>query len=611
MCGIVGYIGSEPACEILIEGLKRLEYRGYDSAGIAVNDNGVIHRVRAKGKIRILDSMLRSDPLKGALGVGHTRWATHGRPSEANAHPHRAGKVVAVHNGIIENYTAIRKTLIDGGRKFTSETDSEVIAQLIDHHLNEGMPIEDAIRTTCGELRGSFAAAILVEDDEDTLYGIRKESPLIVGLGAGESYLASDIPAILSHTRNMVFLEDGEMAVLSRDGARFMDFSGNPVEKTPRTIDINPIMAEKGGYKHFMLKEIFEQPRAVTDTFRGRISEERGETYLDGLKITDEEIAKLEKIVIVACGTSYHAGLVGRWMIESLARIPVEVDLASEFRYRDPIVGANTLLISISQSGETADTIAAAKEGIALGAMSVSICNAIESSIARLSTHGVVYTHAGPEIGVASTKAFTTQIITLYLLALHFGWKRGALDLLRRKQLISDLVLLPGLMDRTLETSKQLAVLARTYEKYSSFLYLGRGVNTPIAYEGALKLKEISYIHAEAYPGGEMKHGPIALINEEMPVVALLARDRVCDKMLSNMEEVSSRGGILLVFSAGEDDPVVEEKAAEVIRVPSSNDFLTTILLTLPLQLLAYHIADFKGTDVDQPRNLAKSVTVE
>jgi glucosamine--fructose-6-phosphate aminotransferase (isomerizing) len=611
MCGIVGYVGALPAHAILLDGLKKLEYRGYDSAGIAVADGHEIRIARAKGKIRALEDIVRQDIPTGSLGIGHTRWATHGRPSEVNAHPHRAGKVVVVHNGIIENYVTLKKELIGLGREFLSETDSEVIAQLIDQYLLEGKTPLDAIQSACAVLRGSFAAAIMISDEPSTLFGIRKESPLVVGIGDGEGFLASDIPAVLSYTRRMVFLEDGDVAVLSPDGASFFDFEGRAVERLPKEVDLNPVTAEKGGYKHFMLKEIFEQPRAVTDTFRARVSEETGEVYPDDLRLTDEEILSLRKIVIVACGTSYHAGLVGRRMIEGMARIPVEVDLGSEFRYRDPIIEPGTLLVGISQSGETADTLAAVKEGAARGAMIASICNVIESSLSRISDRGVIYTHAGPEIGVASTKAFTTQLVTLYLLAVYLGWKRGALDAETRKSLLTDLVRLPRMMERALETSDSLAHVARSYDRHTSFLFLGRGINTPIAYEGALKLKEISYIHAEAYPGGEMKHGPIALISEEMPVVALLAPDNVQEKMLSNMEEVRSRGGILLLFCAGEPEPDTARTAHFALHVPVSNQYLTTILLTLPLQLLAYHIADFKGTDVDQPRNLAKSVTVE
>ncbi len=611
MCGIVGYVGPSQACPILIDGLKRLEYRGYDSAGIAVVNNGKVEIARAKGKIASLETTLRCSPIHGTLGIGHTRWATHGRPSEQNAHPHRAGKATVVHNGIIENYGAIKQTLTASGRVFGSETDTEVIAQLIDHLLEQGTAAEVAIRQVCRTLKGSFATAILIEDRPDTLYAVRKESPLVIGIGRGESFLASDIPAILNYTNRMVFMDDGEMAVLKPDGVRFTDFDGERLTKVIKTVDINPVMAEKGGFKHFMLKEIHEQPRAVTDTFRGRISEEKGEVYLEGLQITDEEITRIRRVLIIACGTSFHAGLVGRRIIEDLTRLPVEVDLASEFRYRDPIVGDETLLISISQSGETADTMAATKEASARGAKVVAISNVIESSLARMSSHGVIYTHAGPEIGVASTKAFTTQITALYLFALFLAWKRGSITLDRRRELIADLVRLPGRMGEALETSATLKRMAAVYEKYTNFLYLGRGINTPIAYEGALKLKEISYIHAEAYPGGEMKHGPIALISDQMPVVALLAQDAVYDKMKGNMEEVRTRGGVLLAFLAGHEDGSLSRLAREVVRVPMSNPYLTTILLALPLQLLAYHIADFKGADVDQPRNLAKSVTVE
>jgi glutamine---fructose-6-phosphate transaminase (isomerizing) len=611
MCGIVGYIGSSPACGILVEGLKKLEYRGYDSAGIAVVDNGSFRIVRAKGKIQELEKLVCGSPLQGTMGVGHTRWATHGRPSEINAHPHRSGKVVVVHNGIIENYTALKHKLGAAGHTFDSETDTEVIAHLIDFYLNQGMDRLSAIRQACNKLEGSFASGILMEDDPDTLYGIRKESPLIIGVGDGEAFLGSDIQAILSHTRRMMFMEDGEIAILKTSGVQILNFGGQSVERDVKVVNLNPVMAEKGGYKHFMLKEIHEQPRAVTDTFRGRISADSGDVFLDGLTLSEQEIGRIGRIVILACGTSFHAGLVGRRMIEDLTRIPVEVDLASEFRYRDPIIGEDTLAIGISQSGETADTLAAIKEAAALGAMTVSICNVMESSISRISSHGTMYTHAGPEIGVASTKAFTTQLTVLYLLGIYLASNRGSLSADKRARLVDDLMHLPGRMEEALTTSDSLAELARTYERYGSFLYLGRSINTPIAYEGALKLKEISYIHAEAYPGGEMKHGPIALISEEMPVVVVLSKERVYGKMLSNMEEVKSRGGILLVFLAGDEDPEVSQLADQVVRVPAGNEYLTTILLTLPLQLLAYHIADFKGTDIDQPRNLAKSVTVE
>jgi len=611
MCGIVGYVGHSPACHILLDGLRKLEYRGYDSAGIAVIHDGAIKMTRVNGKICALEDCLDKSPLPGYIGIGHTRWATHGKPCTTNAHPHRAGKIVVVHNGIIENYLDLKKWLISCGCTFLSETDTEVIAQLANYYLSGEPDRLRAIRKTCQTLKGSFAAGILIEDDPTTLYAIRKESPLIVGIGEGESFVASDVPAILRYTSNMIFMEDGEIAVLRSDTAEFTDFYGKPVEKVARKMNLNPAMAEKGGYRHFMLKEIFEQPRAVTDTFRGRISEETGDIRLEGLKLSDEEIKDINKIVIVACGTSYHAGLVARIVMEELTRIPVEVDIASEFRYRDPIIAPGTLCIGISQSGETADTLAAAREASARGAKLVSICNVIESSLARISDYGVIYTQAGPEIGVASTKAFTTQITTLYLLALYIAWKRDGMSSDVRRDLIADLIHLPTLMTATLGCSKHISELARSLEKYPDFLYLGRGIDMAIAYEGALKLKEISYIHAEAYPAGEMKHGPIALISEDMPVVVILSPNHVYEKMLGNIQEVKSRGGRVIAVCAGPEDPKVKELADAVIQVPGSNKYLTSILVTLPLQLFAYHVADIKGTDVDQPRNLAKSVTVE
>jgi len=612
MCGIVGYVGTDSACAILIDGLKKLEYRGYDSAGVAVMHEGRVNLCRVKGKISCLQSVLDADGVPpGRIGVGHTRWATHGKPSVANAHPHKAGRAVVVHNGIIENYTEIKKNLIALGHTFTSETDTETIAQLIDHHLRSGLEPLRAIQATCRELRGSFAVGILFEDEQETLYAVRQDSPLIIGLGEKQTYIASDIPALLSYTRRMVFMDDGEIAVLKPGSAQFMDFDCREVRKTTHEIALDPVTAGKGGYKHFMLKEIFEQPQAIANTLRGRMSYGSAEVALDGIKLSEKEIKDLQRIMIVACGTSYHAGLVAKRMIEELARIPVDVDIGSEFRYRDPIVGPNTLLISISQSGETADTRAATYEGARKGAKTLAICNVIESSLARMAQHGVIYTQAGPEIGVASTKAFTTQITTLYLLAIYLGGRRGRLSREWRQELLDDLVRLPELTEKALLTSDQLRTLAARFQRYSSFLFLGRGINTPLAYEGALKLKEISYIHAEAYPGGEMKHGPIALISPEMPVVVVISRDRSYEKMLSNMEEVHSRGGLLIAFTNGDGDPRLHELAQEVIQVPVVNEYLTTILLTIPLQLFAYHVADLKGNDVDQPRNLAKSVTVE
>lgn len=612
MCGIVGYVGTDPACSILVDGLKKLEYRGYDSAGVAVLHEGRVNLCRVKGKISSLQSVLETKALPpGRIGVGHTRWATHGKPSVANAHPHKAGRAVVVHNGIIENYTEIKKNLISLGNTFTSETDTETIAQLIDHHLRSGLDSLAAIQETCKQLRGSFAIGLLLEDEPDTLYAVRKDSPLIIGLGKNQTFIASDIPALLSHTRRMVFMDDGEIAVLKSGSAQFMNFDGTEVHKTVHEISLDPVTAGKGGYKHFMLKEIFEQPQAIANTFRGRISHGSADVVLDGLKLSSKEIRDLQRIMIVACGTSYHAGLVAKRMIEELARIPVDVDIGSEFRYRDPIVEANTLLISISQSGETADTRAAAYEGAKKGAKTLAICNVIESSLARMAQHGVIYTQAGPEIGVASTKAFTTQITTLYLLAIYLGGKRGRLSREWRRELLEDLTRLPELSEQALLTSDRLRALAAHVQRYSSFLFLGRGINTPLAYEGALKLKEISYIHAEAYPGGEMKHGPIALISPQMPVVVVISRDRSYEKMLSNMEEVHSRGGLLIAFTSGDGDPRLHELSQEVIQVPVANEYLSSILLTIPLQLFAYHVADLKGNDVDQPRNLAKSVTVE
>ncbi len=612
MCGIVGYVGTNQACGILVDGLKRLEYRGYDSAGIAVLHNGHADVRKIQGKICSLEALLHSTVVpSGSIGIGHTRWATHGKPSTENAHPHKAGRAIVVHNGIVENYSAIRAKLISMGNTFLSQTDTEVIAQLIDYHLRLGESPLSAIQKACRELSGSFAAGILIEGDSETLYAVRKESPLIVGVGEDQTFIASDIPAILPYTCQMIFMNDGDIAVLRRSKTDFMDFNGNPVQKTTKRVALDPVTAAKGGYKHFMLKEIFEQPEAVTNTFRGKVSKENGDVSLEGITLSDREIRNLEKIIILACGTSYHAGLVGRRILEDLTRVPVEVDIASEFRYRDPIVRPNTLLISISQSGETADTLAASREAIRRGAKMIAISNVMESSITRLADRGTIYTQAGPEIGVASTKAFTTQITLLYLLAIYLAWKQNSTSLMQRKNLIGDLVRLPAMMEQSLGTSEMIARVAESFRDYSNFLYLGRGINTPIAYEGALKLKEISYIHAEAYPGGEMKHGPIALISPDMPVVAVVSPDEVCEKMLGNMEEVFSRGGMLLVFASGEIDCRVTQLAHEVIAVPTVNSYLDTILLTIPIQLFAYQVADLRGNDVDQPRNLAKSVTVE
>ncbi len=610
MCGIVGYIGKQESVPIIIDGLRRLEYRGYDSAGIAiVNREGKLEIKRSVGKLKNLESALEGKGLKGRLGIGHTRWATHGRPSEENAHPHRAGGIVVVHNGIIENYTQLKNRLIKEGCKFTSETDTEVICHLVNKFVKEGNKLEIAVRKALKEVEGSFAIGVINEKEPDVLIGARNGSPLVVGIGENENFIASDIPAILNHTRDVIFLDDNEMVVLSNKKYVVTDLEGIPIEKEVNKVMWNAVMAEKGGYKHFMLKEIHEQPRAIMDTIRGRISQETGSVYLDEMKLSESEIKGLKKVIVVACGTSWHAGLVGKFMIEELVRLPVEVDIASEFRYRDPIVGEDVLFIAISQSGETADTLAALREAKKKGARIVSICNVVGSTITRES-NGIVYTHAGPEIGVASTKAFTTQLTALFLLAVYLGSIRGKIDAKAAKALLQELIHIPTLIEDVLKHDKKIEELAGRYLNYRDFLYLGRGINYPIALEGALKLKEISYIHAEGYPAGEMKHGPIALIDEDMPVVVLTAEDKVYEKVLSNIMEVKARGGKIIAI-ASEGNREIATKVDNVLYIPKCNHILTPILLSIPLQLLAYHIAVLRGSDVDQPRNLAKSVTVE
>jgi len=609
MCGIVGYTGTHAATPIILDGLKKLEYRGYDSAGICTISGGQSATLRSEGKLANLERLVAGHPLAGTIGIGHTRWATHGRPSETNAHPHQAGPVVVVHNGIIENYLSLREQLKAQGHVFRSETDTEVISHLIHNRLSECGDFEQATRTALAELRGAYAVCILCETEPGTLIAAKLGSPMVVGMGAGEFFIASDIPAILAHTREMVFLEDGEM-VVCRDGCiSFSTVAGAPLEKKPRHIDWSPLMAEKGGYRHFMLKEIFEQPRAVQDTIAGRLDEEEGDVYLEDLKLTDRELAGIERIYIVACGTSWHAGLVGKFLIEEHCRIPVEVDIASEFRYRNPLVNDRTLMVLISQSGETADTLAALREGKARGAKNVAICNVVDSSIAR-EANGVVYTHAGPEIGVASTKAFVTQLAALYLFTIKLGRAVGRIDRDKGRAMIASLVRVPALLEKTLELNGRVEKIARNYMNARDFLYLGRGINYPIALEGALKLKEISYIHAEGYPAGEMKHGPIALIDENMPVVVLAPKNATYEKVVSNMEEVIAREGkVIAVISVGDEE--LKAKAEVTIEIPEDDDDMTPILLSVPMQLLAYHVAVLKGTDVDQPRNLAKSVTVE
>ncbi len=609
MCGIVGYIGEQEATPIIFEGLRKLEYRGYDSAGIAtLQPDGIAVR-RSEGKLVNLDKLLKEQPLAGSIGIGHTRWATHGRPSETNAHPHKAGSIVVVHNGIIENYLALKEELRSAGHDFSSQTDTEVIAHLIEERLKQAPSFESAVRAALQELQGAFAVCILCKDQPDTLIAAKVGSPMVVGLGQGEFFVASDIPAILAHTREMVFMEDGELAVFSGRTACFSTIVGTPLEKKPRHIDWSPLMAEKGGYKHFMLKEIHEQPRAVRDTIAGRLIEQQGDVYLEDLGYDDAALAMVQRMVIVACGTSWHAALTGKFLIEGHCRIPVEIDIASEFRYRNPVIDSRTLVMVISQSGETADTLAALREARKLGAMNLAICNVLDSSIAR-DAAGVIYTHAGPEIGVASTKAFVTQLTALYLFTIRMGRAIGRLSAGQGQQMIADLKRVPELLEQTLKLNGQTEKIARQYMHARDFLYLGRGRNFPIALEGALKLKEISYIHAEGYPAGEMKHGPIALIDEDVPVVVLVPKNSTYEKTVSNMEEVIARGGKVIALCS-QADHEVQQKAEAVLELPVLSDDLDPVLLSVPLQLLAYHIAVLKGTDVDQPRNLAKSVTVE
>ena len=596
MCGIIGYIGKEPAVPILIEGLKKLEYRGYDSSGIAVFQDGKIAVRRAVGKLQNLETLLRTETLTGTIGVGHVRWATHGRPSEENAHPHLAGRIVVVHNGIIENYLALKQKLAAQGCVFQSETDTEVIAHLINSIVQKGLSLEEAVREAARYLEGAYAIAVIDERNPDIVIGARKGSPLVVGLGQGEFFLASDIPAVLHRTRDVLFLNDDEMAILSKEGVKITDLKGAEVQREITRVMWNPVMAEKGGYRHFMLKEIYEQPHAIMDTIRGRFSQETGAIHLEEIGLAKERLLRVEKIFIVACGTSWHAGLVGKYMLEELASIPTEVDIASEFRYRSPLVGKNDLFIAITQSGETADTLAAMREAKKRGATVITICNVVGSTASR-EADGVVYTHAGPEIGVASTKAFTAQLAALYLFGLFFASLRGKLSVDEIKQRLVDLVHIPSLVERCLEVNAGIEGIAKHYFKSSDFLYLGRGPNFPVALEGALKLKEISYIHAEGYPAGEMKHGPIALIDENMPVVVLAEKNSVYEKILSNIEEVKARGGIVIGIITEGDSEIIK-KINHSISVPSTNQLLMPILLTIPLQLLAYHIAVLRGADV-------------
>ncbi|MCP5055177.1 MAG: glutamine--fructose-6-phosphate transaminase (isomerizing) [bacterium] len=610
MCGIVGYVGSEKSAqEVLVDGLRRLEYRGYDSAGVAIFDGNELAVRRAVGKLVNLDTALHQEPLAGSVGIGHTRWATHGKPSEANAHPQRAGSVAIVHNGIVENYQELRDALKAEGREILSDTDTEVVAHLIDQRVEAGSDLLTAVREVAEKLVGSYALGVVSTADPDSVVVAKNGgSPIILGVGQGESFLASDIPAILPYTREMIFLQDAEFAVLSREGVQVVDAQGHLVEREPQRIAWDPVSAEKGGFDHFMQKEIFEQPRAIRDTIGTRVRDDL-EIDLDGIDLSSDKVKKIERIVLVACGTAYYASLVGKYLIEQVAGIPAEVDLASEYRYRRPIIDQGCLMVPVSQSGETADTLAALREGKERGAWVLSVCNTRESTIARES-HDVLYTQAGPEIGVASTKCFTTQFIALYLLALKLGISKKTLSGERLEKAVDELRRLPRIIEETLQLDDQIKVVAGRYFRATNFLFLGRGVMYPIALEGALKLKEISYIHAEGYAAGEMKHGPIALIDENMPVVVMANQGSVYEKVMSNLDQVRARDGqVIAIASVGDD--AIDAKADAVIRIPELGDYLTALIATIPVQLLAYHIATLKGTDVDQPRNLAKSVTVE
>ena len=627
MSGIIGYIGNKRVVPVLLEGLQRLQYRGYDSAGIAVIQGHNLQVRRATGKLHNLEEVVRLNPVDGTYGVGHTRWATHGAPTEENAHPHRDcnGTVVVVHNGIIENYLELKKGLVAEGHKFATEVDTEVIAHLVEKYLegNSGAAgasnsnnLEEAVRAAVRRLRGVFALAIISTRDPNKIIAVRQGPPVVIGLGKDEYLVASDVPAILYHTRDLFFLADHDLAVLTPNGVKLSDFDGHPVSRRVQHITWDPILAEKGGFKHFTIKEIYEQPRAVRDTALGRFSLETGQVFLDEMEIREEEFGSFRDIKIVAAGTSRHAGLAGKIMIERVARVPVEVDYASEFRYRDPLVDSQTLTVLITQSGETADTIAAQREARAKGSKTLAICNVLGSMVSR-EAHGTIYTHAGPEIGVGSTKTFTAQLTALYLFALYLAQVRGLLSFEDSKSWLKALAALPKQLESVLQRDDEIAELAQHFYRSSDFLFLGRGVHFPVALEGALKMKKVSYIHAEAYPAGEMKHGPIALICDGLPVVVIatcnwdspFSRQRY-ERTISNIKEAKARGATIIALVT-EGDREVRAMADHLVVLPHTSGTLSTILEAIPLQLLAYHIGVLRGCDVDQPRNLAKSVTVE
>jgi glucosamine--fructose-6-phosphate aminotransferase (isomerizing) len=613
MCGIVGYIGEQNATPIILNGLKRLEYRGYDSAGLAVLENNKISIRRDAGKLQRLVDLVSDEPLEGKIGIGHTRWATHGEPTARNAHPHlgNSGDVVVVHNGIVENFIQLREMLSSNGEKFNSDTDTEVIAHLIEKHLSEGADLVGAVQKTLVMLRGAHGIVVMstLEPDKIIAARIGNAGGVVIGMGEGEKYVASDIPAILEHTRDVCFLESGQMAVIKKDDVFVSDFNGNPMDLELHTVSWDPVSAEKGEYRHFMQKEIHEQVRSLTDTLAGRVDFDEGRITLPQLNLSAEKAKTIQRIYITACGTASYAGMVGKYYIESIARIPTEVDIASEFRYRDPVVDENTVVLAISQSGETADTLAAMEEARSKGAMIWSIVNAIGSQAMRLAD-GCISMQAGPEIGVASTKAFTAPLVDLYMLAVHLADLRGNIDAKERKKLVSDLRLIPDLVGRCLDRDSYVMSVAKELKNVKNALYLGRGINMPISYEGALKLKEISYIHAEAYPAGEMKHGPIALVDHDMLVLAIAPQDPWHEKMISQIEQAKARGGKVAVVATDGDQQALET-ADYVIWVPSTPWLLSPVVTVIPLQILAYHIASLRGLDVDQPRNLAKSVTVE